>query len=157
MQLNFKKKIFWPKSDWTNMVSTLRWWLWWWLWCGCGCGCKISAACSSDWELEKLAEDGFATSQPQQARGSKGSNWELFSQRTKKSGRRCSPRWRRPNDKPRCLHWSNRFTSRRSIWPERRNFSCNTMRRLLQPERRCNKPKTIEKLMCKVSPSGKTS
>ena len=45
---------------------------------------------------------------------------------------------RRPKDKPRCLQWSNRFTPRRSIWPERRNASCNTMRQMLQPERRCS-------------------
>ena len=42
------------------------------------------------------------------------------------SARHLSPFWRRP----RCFLWSNRFTPWRSIWPERRNVSCNTMRQL---------------------------
>ena len=42
----------------------------------------------------------------------------------------------------------------RSIWPERRNASCITMRQLLKPDRRFSKPNTTKKSMCKVSPDG---
>ena len=126
--------------------------------------CRISAACSSEWGSQHRSRETRRrrvcrqpSARQQQARGSTGSklHWELFSQRTKRSGRRCSPRWRRPNDEAEVpmeqqIHATEEYLARA------RNASCNTMRRLLLPERRCKKPNTTKKSMCKVSPTGKT-